>query len=132
MEFRKAIFNKYLFIFEYDQKLIHLLRLKQSANKKDNKKIIATIKIITIIILFIVLGSLIFFGGNLLGKKYILYKKRKRKVANELEFEVFFDNNINWINKYLSNLFEYKWFIYLIFVNLNIFHLIFLSIINKL
>ena len=93
--FGKPFLSKYLFIFEYDQKLIHLLRLKQSTNKKDNKKIITTIKLITIIILFIVLGSLIFFGGTLLGEKYVLYKKRKRKVANELEFEVFFDNNIN-------------------------------------
>ena len=88
--------KKYLFMFEYDQKLIELLILKNDdiiENNSTNNSLIITIIIISV--LLIILGILIFLGGTYLGKKYAIYKRKNKKIADELEDEIISEKNIN-------------------------------------
>ena len=95
----KPFLRKFLFIFEYDKKLIQLLSIKN--DKDDNNNIYDNsinndiYKIIIIIILAIILGIIIFLIGSFLGKKYAIYKRKNKKRANELEDEIISEKNIN-------------------------------------
>ena len=92
----KPFLSKYLFMFEYNKKLIQLfISKKENIIKKDNSKITFAIKIIIILILAVILGLLIFLGGTYLGKKYAIYKKGNKKRANELEEDIISVKNIN-------------------------------------
>ena len=83
-------------MFEYDQKLIELLILKNDdiiENNSTNNSLIITIIIISV--LLIILGILIFLGGTYLGKKYAIYKRKNKKIADELEDEIISEKNIS-------------------------------------
>ena len=97
----KPFLRKYLFIFEYDKKMIKFLSVKNNNNKKgenynENSLKNDIYKYIIIIILAIIVGIITFLVGSILGKKYVIYKNKKnKKKANELEDEIISENIIN-------------------------------------
>ena len=99
----KPFLKKYIFMFDYDKKLIQFLTLKKKENNADknlaNSNMIVTIQYIIIsflVIILIILGFLIFFMPNSYLGKYIRNKiKKNKKKANELEDEIIHENEIN-------------------------------------
>lgn len=96
----KPFLKKYIFMFDYDKKLIQFLTLKNkesNANKNlSNSNMIITIQYIIIsilMIILIILGVLILFMPKSYLGKFIRDKFKKK--ASELEDEIIHENEIN-------------------------------------